>query len=136
MHGLARWILVGLASGVVSVLLFQQSAARLLPVLGFDAMPLLWPLAVWGGIWGALLAAAVSRLTGKRLILAAALFGAVVPTLLALAIVGPLRGQPAVTGVVPLAILVAALVNGAWGFATGVGLALFGHSRRANTTAR
>jgi hypothetical protein len=128
MQGLPRWLLVGLLSGVVSVLVFQQSAARLVPVLGFADVPLLWPLAVWGGIWGALLAAALARLQGKRLVMGAALFGAVIPTLLALALVGPLRGQPAVTGVVPLSIVVAALVNGAWGLGTGIGLAIFGRS--------
>lgn len=131
MQGWSRWILVGLVSGVVSVLVFQQSAVKLMPMLGLDGM-LLWPLAVWGGVWGALLAAALKRLEGKRLIVGAALFGAVVPTLLAMVIIGPLRGQPAVTGIVPLAILVAAVINGAWGLGTGIGLALFGHARASS----
>lgn len=46
-------------------------------MLGFDGL-LLWPLAVRGGVWGALLAVALKRLEGKRLIVGAALFGAVV----------------------------------------------------------
>ena len=36
---LPRWILVGLVSGVVSVFLFQQSAVRLLPMLGLHDDP-------------------------------------------------------------------------------------------------
>jgi hypothetical protein len=111
---LPRWVVVGALSGTVSTIIFPHGAFG--PV----------PLAVWGAIWGALLAATLGRLTGKRLILAAAGFGALVPTLVALAFVARLHGQPPVTGVVPSAILVAAVVNGAWGFATGIGLALFG----------
>lgn len=127
---LPRWIFVGLVSGTASVLLFQHSALGLFQLLGFKGAPALWPLAAWGAIWGALLAAALGRLGGKRLILGAALFGAVLPTLAAVLLVAPLKGQPVVTGVVPLAILVAALVNAAWGLAAGIGLALFGRRHR------
>lgn len=123
---LPRWLLAGMLSGVASVLLFEQAALRLLGLLGLGNELLLWPLVVWGGAWGVLLAAALGRLSGTRLILAAAALGAAVPTLVALVLVAPLHGQPVVTGVVPLAILVAAVVNGAWGLGTGTGLALFG----------
>jgi hypothetical protein len=126
---LPRWLLAGLASGVVSVLVFQHGALGLLQMLGLRGMPVLWPLAIWGGMWGALLAAALGRFEGKRLVIGAAIFGAVLPTLAALAWVAPLQGQPVVTGVVPLAILAAAAVNGAWGLGTGIGLALFGRPR-------
>jgi hypothetical protein len=123
---LPRWLLAGMLSGAVSVLVFEQAALRLLGLLGLGDGLLLWPLVVWGGAWGVLLAAALGRLSGKRLILAAAALGATVPTLVALVLIAPLHGQPAVTGVVPLAILVAGVVNGAWGLGTGTGLALFG----------
>jgi hypothetical protein len=123
---LARWILAGALSGAVSVVLFQQGLTRLLGILGFGELPLIWPLLVWGGVWGALLAASLGRLAGKRLILGAAAFGAVLPTLAALLLAAPRHGQPPVTGVVPLAILVTVVVNAAWGFGTGIGLALFG----------
>lgn len=123
---LTRWLLTGMLSGVVSVLVFERAALRLLGLLGLGDELLLWPLAVWGGTWGVLLAAALGRLAGKRLILAAAALGAAVPTLVALVLLAPLHGQPVVTGVVPLAILVAGAVNGAWGLGTGIGLALFG----------
>lgn len=126
---LPRWILVGVAGGAVSVLVFQQSALALLGLLGIAGMPVMWPLAVWGGVWGALLAAALGRLEGKRLIIGAAVFGALLPTLVALLLAAPLMGQPVVTGIVPLAILAAAFVNAAWGLGTGLGLALFGRAR-------
>jgi hypothetical protein len=127
---LPRWIVVGLVSGAGSVLVFQQGALALLQLLGLRGVPVLWPLLVWGAIWGALLAAALGRLEGKRLVAAAAAFGAALPTLVALAWVAPLQGQPPVTGIVPLAILAAAFVNGAWGLGTGIGLALFGRRRK------
>jgi hypothetical protein len=111
---LPRWVVMGALSGAVAALLFPQGA------LGAA------PPAVWGGLWGALLAASLGRLAGKRLILAAAAFGAVLPTLVALLLFAPRHGQPPVTGIVPLAVLVAAVVNAAWGFAAGIGLALFG----------
>lgn len=133
---LPRWILVGAASGAVSVLVFQQSALALLRLLGFADMPMPWPLVVWGALWGTLLAAALGRLEGKRLIVGGALFGAVLPTLVALLFAAPLRGQPVVTGVVPLAILAAAFVNAAWGLGTGVGLTLFGRPRVDRRQAR
>lgn len=131
MGDLARWILVGAVSGAVSVLLFQQSALALLRLLGFGHLPVLWPLLVWGCAWGALVAAALGRLEGKRLILAAAGFGAVLPTFVTLLFAAPLKGQPVVTGIVPLAILAVAFVNAAWGVGTGIGLALFGRQRQA-----
>ena len=59
--------------------------------------------------------------------------GAALPTLIALVLVAPFRGQPTVTGVVPFAVLAAALVNGAWGLGTGLGLVFFGRPR-ANST--
>ena len=56
-------------------------------------------------------------------------FGAVLPTIVALAVFAPLKGQPTVTGVVPLAVLEVILLNAAWGLATGLGLAFFGRPR-------
>ena len=126
---LPRWVLAGVLSGAASVLVFQQSALALLNLAGFGDTPFLWLLALWGGIWGALLAATLGRLEGKRLVLWAAVFGAIAPTLAALVFVAPLRGQPAVTGIVPLALLAAAFVNAAWGLGTGIGLALFGRRK-------
>lgn len=139
---LPRWLLVGFASGAVSVLLFHQGALGLLNAWELSArapysmaptrpwgVPVVWSLVFWGGLWGAVLAATLGRLQGARLVLGAALFGAVLPTLAALLVVAPLKGQPAAAGVVPLAILIGLLVNGAWGLGTGIGLTLFGRRR-------
>jgi hypothetical protein len=139
---LPRWIGTGAIAGAVSVLVFHQGALALLYGLGLTTrapysmeltapwgIPSLLSLAFWGAIWGAVLAATLARRDGARLVLGAVVFGAVLPTLVALILVAPLKGQPTVTGVVPLAILAAILVNGAWGLGTGLGLALVGRPR-------
>jgi hypothetical protein len=125
-HELPRWVLVGAASGAVSVLVFQQAALALLRPLGFPEAALLWPAVAWGALWGAVLAATLGRFHGRRLIILALLFGALAPTLVMLLAIGPTRGQPPATGVVPLALLATFFLNGAWGLGTGLGLALFG----------
>ncbi|MGH8741825.1 MAG: hypothetical protein ACREUN_12985 [Burkholderiales bacterium] len=138
---LPRWVLVGFIAGALSVLVFHQGVLALLyafelaprapyamaPTAPFG-IPALWSIVFWGGIWGALLAASLGRLDGVRLVAAAVLFGALLPTLAALFLVAPLKGQPVVTGIVPLVILIGGLVNGAWGLGTGIGLALFGRA--------
>jgi hypothetical protein len=136
---LPRWLIVGFISGAVAVLLFHQSAAALLHALQFTprapfsftptkpfGVPQLWSLAFWGALWGAVLAASLARLDGARLIGAATVFGAIAPTLVAWFIVAPLKAQPIAGGWAAKAMLVALIVNGAWGLGTGIGLYLFG----------
>lgn len=134
---LTRWILVGLVAGAASVLVFHQGLLALLHVIGAAqrapyaftsthpfGVPQLWSLVFWGGVWGALLAASLARV--ERLLPAATLFGAVLPTLAAWFIVAPLKGQPMAAGGVAAAMAIGVLLNAAWGFGTGVGLTLFG----------
>lgn len=136
---LPRWVIVGFISGAVSVLLFHQGAAALLYALGltpnapysFNAtqpfgIAQIWSLAFWGGVWGAVLAAILARLHGGAFIVGAAVFGAVLPTLVAWLIVAPLKGQPVAAGFAPMAMLIGPIVNAAWGLGTGIGLGLFG----------
>lgn len=87
---------MGFLSGAAAVLLFHQGAAELLHVLGMTArtpysmqptqpwgVPQIWSITFWGGLWGVTLAAALARLDGARLVLAALVFGALLPTLVA-----------------------------------------------------
>lgn len=139
---LARWLVVGALSGAISVLVFHQGMAALLHALGLAAgapyslqptrplgVPALWSIVFWGGLWGAILAATLARLDGARLLLAALLFGAVFPTLVAWFVVAPLKGQALAAGFVPARMAVGLLLNGAWGLGTGIGLALLGRAR-------
>ena len=136
---LPRWLIVGFISGAVSVLLFHQGAAALLHALNLMprspysmdgtapfGIPQIGSLAFWGGVWGALLAATLALLRGGAFIVGAAIFGAVLPTLVAWFVVSPLKGQPIAAGFVPMAMLIGPIVNAAWGLGTGIGLALFG----------
>lgn len=136
---LPRWLIVGFISGAVSVLVFHQGAAALLHALALTprapysfaatapfGIPQLWSLAFWGGVWGVLLAASLARLHGAAFVVAAAAFGAVLPTLVAWFVVAPLKGQPVAAGFVPMAMAIGPIVNAAWGLGTGAGLALFG----------
>jgi len=138
---LGRWLGVGFLSGAVAVLAFHQGALALLhvfqlsprapysfaPTLPFG-VPELWSLAFWGGVWGVVLAAAFARLDGARLVLASLLFGLLLPTLIAWFAVAPLKGQPLAAGGAPLGMMAGLVVNAAWGFGAGLGLALFGRS--------
>ena len=136
---LSRWLVVGFLAGFAAVLLFHQSALALLHAAGLTkgaafsftptkplGVPLLWSLAFWGGLWGVVLAAVLARLDGARLIVAALVFGAIFPTLVAWFVVAPLKGQPVAGGFAPAAMLVGPIVNAAWGLGTGIGLYLFG----------
>jgi len=139
---LSRWLIVGFIAGFVAVVLFHQSALALLhsaqltkgapfsytPTKPFG-VPVLWSLAFWGGVWGVVLAAVLARLDGARLIVAALVFGAIFPTLVAWFVAAPLKGQPVAAGWVPAAMMVGPIVNAAWGLGTGIGLYLFGRRR-------
>ena len=139
---LPRWLVVGFISGAASVLVFHQGAAALLYALELTTrapysmqatspfgVPQIWSITFWGGIWGAVLAAMLARVGGARLLAAALVLGAVLPTLVAWFVVAPLKGQPMAAGFAPMAMMIGPIVNGAWGLGTGIGLALFGRSR-------
>jgi hypothetical protein len=138
----SRSLVIGFICGAVSVLIFHQGAWALLHAIGVMpraaypmaatapfGIPVVWSLAFWGGVWGVLLAAALGRLRGARLIVAATVFGAILPTLVAWFVVAPLKGQPMAGGFAPKAMMIGPIVNAAWGLGTGIGLALFRRPR-------
>jgi hypothetical protein len=146
---LPRWLIVGFIAGAVSVLIFHQGAAALLHALGLTpgapyslaatapfGIPALWSTAFWGGLWGMLLAATLARVHGAAFMVWAAIFGAVLPTLVAWFVVAPLKGQPMAAGFVPMAMLIGPIVNAAWGLGTGIGLALLGESHGKSDVSR
>ena len=139
---LARWIAVGALAGAASVLIFHQGLLALLHALDLTGripysmrptqpfgVPLIGSLAFWGAVWGAAFAAMLTRYDGARLVTLATLLGAVLPTLVAWFVVAPLKGQPLAAGFDPLLMLAGVVLNGAWGFGTGLGLALLGGRR-------
>ncbi len=143
------WIAAGFLAGAVSVLIFHQGAVALLNALELTermpysmeptqpfGVPQLLSITFWGGVWGALFAAAFHRLDGARLVAASLVAGAVLPTLVAWFVVAPLKGQPMAAGFVPMAMALGVIANGAWGLGTGLGLALFRRERREHERRR
>jgi hypothetical protein len=137
----SRWLLTGFVAGALAVLVFHQGTLAMLHAIGLTprspygmqatapfGIPQIWSTAFWGGVWGVILALALRRLDGPRLVFASIVFGAVAPTLVAWFVVAPLKGQPMAGGFAAAAMATGLLVNAAWGLGTGALLLLFGRS--------
>lgn len=128
-------------AGFVSTLVFHQGMLALLhfgklvprapfamnpvPPLG---IPSVLSLAFWGGVWGIALWAMIRSNSGPGHWLLAVLLGAVLPSLVALLVVFPLKGMAFAANWDPKIWVGAALLNGAWGF--GVALLMQWLGRR------
>jgi len=124
----------GFIAAFFATLIFHQLTAALLWNIGLApgppfqfaprppfGVPTVISLAFWGGVWG-ILFASVDRLFPRHsgYWLLSFLWGAILPSLVALLIVVPLRGGPVGAGWMPKIWLYAFLVNGAWGIGTGL----------------
>jgi hypothetical protein len=132
--GFSTRFLFGFIAGFLSTLIFHQLALGLLwsagvaPSAPFPmaathpfGVPAVFSLAFWGGVWGILFAVTEGRFARRGgYWVAAFLFGAVLPSLVALFVVLPLKGQPIGGGWHPPLLLTAFLINGAWGIGTGL----------------
>ena len=129
-----RWFL----AGAFAVPLFHQVMLLILTAVGFVArqpfsmtptkpfgVPQVVSLSFWGGVWGIILGLLLDRMrsSAQKYWLTALVFGAVAPTLVAIAVVAPLKGQALSGGWKMLA--TGLLVNAAW----GLGTALLGKTR-------
>jgi hypothetical protein len=128
------WLKAFLA-GFLSTLVFHQGLLAILHATGASPraaysmepvaplrVPAVLSLAFWGGVWGILLWLVIQRYQGSALYwILALIIGAIAPSLVALFVVLPLKGQPAAGGGKPALIVGALLLNGAW----GIGVAFF-----------
>ena len=134
-----KWLLAFLA-GFVATLVFHQGMLALLRVAGMTqrnvyimkgvppfGVPSVISLAFWGGVWGIIMIAAIGR--AKLFYLVAAIFGAILPTLVAAFVIAPLRHIPRPGNPVPV-LLTGFLINAAWGLGTAVLYRLFNGGRR------
>lgn len=128
-------------AGFFSTLIFHQGMLALLyfgklvprapfamapvPPLG---VPSVISLAFWGGLWGVLLWAMIRGQSGGTHWLLAVVLGALLPSLVALLVVFPLKGMAFAANWDPKIWVGAALLNGAWGF--GVALLMQWLGRR------
>ena len=121
-------------AGFLSTLVFHQGVLTLLWLSGaiprapYDmtstrpiGVPAVISLALWGGIWGAVIWPWLRNETGPAYWARALLIGALAPSAVAMLIVFPLKGMPVAGGWDPRIIVGALVLNGAW----GLGLALF-----------
>lgn len=121
------------AGGFVATLVFHQGVLALLHMADPNVpaafnmtatMPLGVPavisLAFWGGVWGPPIWLLISNATAAAYWIKAAVFGALGPSLVALAVVFPLKGMAFMAGWDPKIIVGALILNAAW----GIGLAL------------
>jgi hypothetical protein len=132
--GFATRLLYGFIAGFFATLIFHQLtlaalwAAGLAPFGPFSmaatrpfGVPAVFSLSAWGGIWGILFALADKKFPGRSMYwVSAFVFGAILPSLVALTVVYPLKGRPMGGGWHPSLILTALLVNGVWGLGTGL----------------
>jgi hypothetical protein len=126
-------LLFGFIAGFLAALIFHQLALALLWSTGVApfgpfpmaptqpfGVPAVFSLAFWGGVWGILFAQIQGGFPrGGGYWVAAFLFGAILPSLVALMVVLPIKGRPMGGGWHPPLLLTAFLINGVWGIGTG-----------------
>lgn len=136
-------IIFSFAAGFFATLVFHQLVLWVLWQIGLApfapfpmtptkplGVPAVFSLAFWGGVWGILFAYAARKFpTRGGYWVTAFLFGAVLPSLVALLIVLPLKGRPMGGGWGLHLLVTAFLINGAWGVGTGFFLKMFTKSR-------
>jgi hypothetical protein len=132
--GFKNSLVYGFIAGFFGTLIFHQLALAVLWGLGMApfppysmisthpfSIPAVFSLSFWGGVWGILFALIHSLFPGRGAYwVVAFLFGAILPSLVALMVVLPLKGRPMGGGWHLSLLLTAFLVNGAWGIGTGL----------------
>ena len=128
---------LGFVAGFFAVLIFHQGLWYLLYQIDFiPADRPAWPMdpippfgvpsvlskSFWGGVWGAALAPFLVRYGGRTYWASWILIGAFALTITALYVVSPIKAEP-IPAMWPR-FYYALLVNGAWGFGTGLLLRL------------
>jgi hypothetical protein len=130
--------LLSFLGGFLATLLFHQPLLWVLharhltermPYVMKGVPPLMVPavisLAFWGGVWGVIMIPLIARARGAAYWLAAAAFGAVFPTLVAVFIIVPLKGTP-LPAPIGKVLLGGFLLNAAWGLGTAIFYRIFG----------
>jgi hypothetical protein len=88
-------------------------------------VPAVISLAFWGGVWGVIMIPLIARARGAAWWLAAAAFGAVFPTLVAVFIIAPMKGAQ-LPGPIGKILVGGFILNAAWGLGTAIFFRLFG----------
>jgi len=142
-------VVIGFIAGYLATIIFHQLTLEALWALGISPFPpfsfavtepfhirAVFSLAIWGGVWGiifALVSGSFARIGNYWA--DAFLFGAIVPSLVALLIVLPLKGKPLAGGWDGAFLLTVFIINGAWGLGTGIILRLLSSLFRVKKSA-
>jgi hypothetical protein len=128
-------------AGFCATIFFHQPALWLLHIAGVTphtpfvmtqvppfGIPSVISLAFWGGVWGLILIPAIARIKNEgAYFLAAIVFGAIFPTLVAAYVLAPIKHQPIPH--TPSNVVLGLTVNGAWGLGTALFFRFFARSR-------
>jgi len=133
------WIFRSFVAGFISTLLFHQGLLHLLYIAGkFPTpawnmaataplqVPAVISLAFWGGVWGVVLWAMIKKQSSARQWPLAIILGALLPSIVALLIVFPLKGMAFAADWDPKWWIGAFLLNGAWGLGVVLVMKAFG----------
>jgi hypothetical protein len=132
MNGRAlQLIVLGFVAGAIGVLIFHQGVLVIMHALGLVpfapyavdptppfGVPRVLSLAFWGGVWGIVLVWLMTRVRGADRLWVAVVFGGVLPSLVGMLVVTPLKGGVITLGAAML--LRAFVINGVWGLGTAL----------------
>ena len=127
-------LLCGFIAGFFANLIFHQLTLSFLWTVGLApfppfsmaatqpfGVPAVFSLSCWGGIWCIIFASVDNKFPRRAGYWATAfIFGAILPSLVALIVVLPLKGNPMGGGWHAPLLLTALLINGSWGIGTGL----------------
>ncbi len=133
-----RRILLAFIAGFLATIIFHQIALAALHAAGFTThgawsmrpvppfgVPSVISLSFWGGVWGMIMIPVIDRFRGAPYWIWAIVFGAVLPTLVAIFVVAPLKHQPIPGGGKLSALVIGLTINGVWGLGTAAFYRLF-----------
>jgi hypothetical protein len=137
---MAKRILLEFLAGFLATLVFHQPAVWLLHLAGVTPrtpytmtpvppfhIPAVISLAFWGGVWGLILIPAIAGIKNEGAYwIAAIVFGAIFPTLVAAYVIAPIKHLPVPH--TPSNVILGLTVNGAWGLGTALFFRLFARS--------
>jgi hypothetical protein len=126
---------LGFVAGFLATITFHQIGIWVLHAIGYIpsapwntaprapfGVPSVLSLSFWGGVWG-ILFVLIERWLARSPCgywIGATVFGAIVPTLVLMFVVFPLRGQPVGAGFAMNLVLTFLLVHALWGLGTAV----------------
>jgi hypothetical protein len=123
-----RLVAIGFIAGAIGVLVFHQGIILAMYLLGLlpsppysmkatepFGVPQLLSSAFWGGLWGIVLVWLMTSLRAANRLWVALLFGGVLPTLVGILVVTPLKGGDPAARLHVAMLLRGFVINGAWG---------------------